>query len=190
MVRCTELLILYHTVYVCISVFLIDLFPFFSFVRSSRRWILSLMVRESSSIKKVTLKTAMTSSCGCQTVSTDVLKWKGASPYSQEKWWSIVMTSYGLQPPTTLYVQTSAVKRLKYLIAINRIYVIVNSKLIAINRKFLSILNVPLFIYFFHHFIFILMPLSTWKSGLACFMQMFYFIENQHCQTGRYKIKL
>src|SRR4029434_1274626 len=34
------------------------------------------------------------------------------------------------------------------------------------------------------------MPLSTWKSGLACFMQMFYFIENQHCQTGRYKIKV
>src|SRR4029434_5447160 len=62
--------------------------------------------------------------------------------------------------------------------------VIVNSKLIAINRNFLSILNVPSFIYFFHHFIFILMPLSTWKSGLACFMQMFYFIENQHCQTN------
>src|SRR4029434_8416476 len=58
------------------------------------------------------------------------------------------MTSYGLQPPTTLYVQTSAVKRLKYLIAINRIYVIVNSKFIAINRTFLSILNVPLLIYF------------------------------------------
>src|SRR4029434_1034134 len=35
----------------------------------------------------------------------------------------------------------SAVKRLKYLNAINRIYVIVNSKLIAINRKFVSILN-------------------------------------------------
>src|SRR4029434_8825881 len=87
------------------------------------------------------------------------------------------------------YINSSAVKRLKYLIAINRIYVIVNSKLIAINRKFSSILNVPSFIYFFHHFIFILMPLSTWKSGLACFMQMFYFIENQHCQTGRYKIK-
>src|SRR4029434_7423708 len=84
----------------------------------------------------------------------------------------------------------SAVKRLKYLIAINRIYVIVNSKLIAINRKFVTILNVPSSINFFHHFIFILMPLSTWKSGLACFMQMFYFIENQHCQTGRYKIKL
>ena len=82
-----------------------------------------------------------------------------------------------------IHQNTSAVKRLKYLIAINRIYVIVNS-------KFLSILNVPSFIYFFHHFIFILMPLSTWKSGLACFMQMFYFIENQHCQTGRYKIKL
>src|SRR4029434_695854 len=31
--------------------------------------------------------------------------------------------------------RTSAVKRLKYLIAINRIYVIVNSKLIAINRN-------------------------------------------------------
>src|SRR4029434_3244625 len=84
----------------------------------------------------------------------------------------------------------SAVKRLKYLIAINRIYVIVNSKLIAINRNFLSILNVPSFIYFFHHFILTLMPLSTWKSGLACFKQMFYLIENQHCQTGRYKIKL
>src|SRR4029434_6212672 len=83
----------------------------------------------------------------------------------------------------------SAVKRLKYLITINRIYVIVNSKLIAINRKIVSILNIPLFIYFFHHFIFILMPLSTWKSGLACFMQMFYFIENQHCQTEyNYKI--
>src|SRR4029434_2035145 len=80
--------------------------------------------------------------------------------------------------------KTSAVKRLKYLIAINRIYVIVNSKLIAINREFLSILNVPSFINFFRHFIFILMPLSTWKSGLACFKQMFYFIENQHCQTG------
>ena len=91
---------------------------------------------------------------------------------------------------TYLYINISAVKRLKYLIAINRIYVIVNSKLIVINRKFVSILNVPLFIYFFHHFICISMPLSTWKSGLACFMQMFYFIENQHCQTGRYKIKL
>src|SRR4029434_2242075 len=89
-----------------------------------------------------------------------------------------------------IYIYISAVKRLKYLIAINRIYVIVNSKLIAINRNFLSILNVPSFIYFFHHFIFILMPLSTWTSGLACFMQMFYFIENQHCQTGRYKIRL
>src|SRR4029434_5340734 len=88
------------------------------------------------------------------------------------------------------YVISSAVKRLKYLIAINRIYVIVNSKLIAINRNFLSILNVLSFIYLFHHFIFISMPLSTWKSGLACFMQMFYFIENQHCQTGRHKIKL
>ena len=50
-----------------------------------------------------------------------------------------------------LCVYTSAVKRLKYLIAINRIYVIVNSRLIAINRKFLSILNVPSFI-FFHNF--------------------------------------
>src|SRR4029434_8269414 len=83
----------------------------------------------------------------------------------------------------------SAVKRLKYLIAINRIYVIVNSKLIAINRKFLSILNVPSFIYFFHHFICIGMPLSTWKSEFACFMQMFYYFEYQHCQIGRYKIK-
>src|SRR4029434_2986067 len=55
---------------------------------------------------------------------------------------------YGIK----LILTTSAVKRLKYLIAINRIYVIVNSKLIAINRKFVSILNVPSF---FHHFIFI-----------------------------------
>src|SRR4029434_3889276 len=92
--------------------------------------------------------------------------------------------------PVYIYIYISAVKRLKYLIAINRIYVIVNSKLIAINRKFVSILNVPSFIHFFHNLIFILMPLPTWKSGLACFMQMFYFIENQHCQTGRYKIKL
>src|SRR4029434_9994013 len=84
-----------------------------------------------------------------------------------------------------IYIYISAVKRLKYLIAINRIYVIANSKLIAINRTFLSILNVPSFIYFFHHFIFIF----TWKSELACFMLMFYFIENQHCQIGRYKIK-
>src|SRR4029434_1024767 len=53
-----------------------------------------------------------------------------------------------------LFVITSAVKRLKYLIAINRIYVIVNSKLIAITRKFLSILNVPSFIYFFPSFYF------------------------------------
>src|SRR4029434_6745864 len=37
-----------------------------------------------------------------------------------------------------LYIKISAVKRFKYLIAINRIYVIVNSKLIAINRNFLS----------------------------------------------------
>jgi hypothetical protein len=37
---------------------------------------------------------------------------------------------------------TCAVKRLKYLIAINRINVVVNSRLIAINRTFLSILNV------------------------------------------------
>ena len=79
-----------------------------------------------------------------------------------------------LQSPRNEF--TSAVKRLKYLI--------------AINRTFLSILNVPLFIYFFHPFIFTWMPLSTWKSWLACFMQMFYFIENQYCQTGRYKIKL
>src|SRR4029434_2033224 len=34
------------------------------------------------------------------------------------------------------------------------------------------------------------MPLSTWKSGLACFMQMFYFISNQHCHPGRYKDKI
>src|SRR4029434_1830772 len=102
----------------------------------------------------------------------------------------IVLHIYLVYLVRLLNVITSAVKRLKYLIAINRIYVIVNSKLIAINRTFLSILNVPSFIHFFHHFIFILMPLSTWKSGLACFMQMFYFIENQHCQTGRYKIKL
>src|SRR4029434_5610770 len=61
--------------------------------------------------------------------------------------------------------------------SINLIYVIVNSKLIAINRTFLSFLNVPSFFFFFHHFIFILMPLSTWKSGLACFKQTFYFIE-------------
>ena len=45
------------------------------------------------------------------------------------------------------YKYISAVKRLKYLIAINRIYVIVNSKLIAINRKFVSILNVPSLIF-------------------------------------------
>ena len=91
---------------------------------------------------------------------------------------------------SSFLVLSSAVKRLKYWIAINRIYVMVNSKLIAINRKFLSILNVPSFIYFLHHFIFIWMPLSTWKSWLACFIKMFYFIENQYCQTGRYKIKL
>ena len=88
------------------------------------------------------------------------------------------------------YVLTSAVKRLKYLIAINRIFVIVNSKLIAIKSQICIYSKLYLFIYFFHHFIFILLPLSTWKSGLACFMQMFYFIENQYCQTGRYKIKL
>src|SRR4029434_2339690 len=47
--------------------------------------------------------------------------------------------------------------------------------------------------YFFHHFIFILMPLSTWKSGLACFMQMFYFIENIAKQGGtklNYKVHI
>src|SRR4029434_4733854 len=42
---------------------------------------------------------------------------------------------------------------------------------------------------FFSIICFILMLLSTWKSGLACFMQMVYFIEKQHCQIGRYKIK-
>src|SRR4029434_10082329 len=47
------------------------------------------------------------------------------------------------------FIKISAVKRFKYLIAINRIYVIVNSKLIAINRKFLSILNVRPFVYLF-----------------------------------------
>ena len=53
-----------------------------------------------------------------------------------------------LQFTNVHYIYISAVKRLKYLITINRIYVIVNSKLITINRKFLSILNVPSFIFF------------------------------------------
>ena len=64
-------------------------------------------------------------------------------------------------------IYISAVKRLKYLIAINRIYVIVNSKLIAINRKFLSILNVPSFIYFFPSFYFnALINMEKWIALL------------------------
>src|SRR4029434_3923647 len=46
----------------------------------------------------------------------------------------------------------SAVKRLKYLIAIDRIYVIVNSKVIAINRKFVSILVYLFFPSFYFYF--------------------------------------
>ena len=46
-----------------------------------------------------------------------------------------------------VYISISAVKRLKYLIEINQchsfINVIVNSRLIAMNRTILSILNVP-----------------------------------------------
>ena len=136
-----------------------------------------------------------------ETENSLLLRWlyrSGVMLGSGGRWrasWSMPTIRYLLLPLVCLlfnaqWVTNSAVKRYKYLIAINHIYVIVNSKLIAINRKFVSILNVPSFIYFFHHFIFILMPLSTWKSGLACFKQMFYLIENQHCQTGRYKIKL
>ena len=55
----------------------------------------------------------------------------------------------------------SAVKLLKYLIVINHINVIINLRLIAINHTFLSILN--------------LMLLSKWKSGSACFVQMFFY---------------
>ena len=73
-------------------------------------------------------------------------------------------------------VHISAVKRLKYLIVINRIYVIVNSKLIAINRKFLSILNVPSFIYFFHHFFYFnaLINMEKW-IGLLYANVLFYW---------------
>src|SRR4029434_7702836 len=68
----------------------------------------------------------------------------------------------------------SAVKRLKYLIAINRIYVIVNSKCIAINRTFLSILNVPSFIYFFPSFYFnALINVEKW-IGLVYANVLFY----------------
>ena len=41
------------------------------------------------------------------------------------------------------YICISAVKRLKYLIAINQINVIVNSGLIVINRKKNSRLDIP-----------------------------------------------
>ena len=66
---------------------------------------------------------------------------------------------------------------LKYLIAINRIYVIVNSKWIAINRKFVSILNVPSFIYFFHHFIFYFNALINMEKwiGLLYANVLFYW---------------
>ena len=75
-----------------------------------------------------------------------------------------------------IYIYISAVKRFKYLIAINRIYVIVKSKLIAINRKFVSILNVPSFINFFHHFIFYFNALINMEKwiGLLYANVLFY----------------
>ena len=50
------------------------------------------------------------------------------------------------------------------------------SYLCVINRAFWSIVNVPWFL-LVPLFIFILVLLSTWKSGLACFVN-FFFIEN------------
>ena len=73
--------------------------------------------------------------------------------------------------------KTSAVKRLKYLIAINRINVIVNLRLIAINHTYLSILNVPSFLFvplFFSHFN-ALINMEKW-IGLLCANVL--FIEN------------
>ena len=85
------------------------------------------------------------------------------------------------------YVNTSAVKRLKYLIAINRIYVIVNSKWIAINRTFLSILNVPSFIFFHHIFHFnALINMEKW-IGLLYANVLFYW---KTTLPNRAKIKL
>ena len=59
--------------------------------------------------------------------------------------------SISIDSDTITQIITSAVKRLKYLIAINRINVIVNLRLTAINHKFVSILNVDFFLshYFF-----------------------------------------
>ena len=72
-------------------------------------------------------------------------------------------------------IKTSAVKRFKYWIAMNRINVIVNLRLIANNCTILSILNVPWFIFVLLFFL-ILMLLSTWKCGSACFLRMFFYL--------------
>ena len=59
----------------------------------------------------------------------------------------------------------------------NRINVIVNSWFITINHTFLPILNVPWFIFVPLFFFLTLTRLSTWKSGLACFVQMFFLLK-------------
>src|SRR4029434_5276429 len=88
-----------------------------------------------------------------------------------------------------LTILTSAVKRLKYLIAINRIYVIVNSKLIAINRKFVSILNVPSFIYFLFY-----CPYQhgkvDWLALCKCFILLKTNIAKQGGTKYNYKVHI
>src|SRR4029434_3240737 len=98
---------------------------------------------------------------------------------------------YGAISRPLIYIYTSAVKRLKYLIAINRIYVIVNSKLIAINRKFVSILNVPSFI-FFSIFLFLFeCPYQHGKVDLLSLCKCFILLKTNIVKQGgtKYNIK-
>src|SRR4029434_6233699 len=91
-------------------------------------------------------------------------------------------------------INISAVKRLKYLIAINHIYVIVNSKLIAINRKFLSILNVPSFIYFSIFLFLFECPYQhgkvDWLALCKCFILLKTNIAKQGGTKLNYKVHI
>ena len=84
---------------------------------------------------------------------------------------------------TCTLVYISAVKRLQYLIVINGINFIVNSRLIAINHTFLSILNVS-------WFLFVLLFLSNCNALINMekwiFLQM--FISGLRTLTGAQKV--
>ena len=68
--------------------------------------------------------------------------------YSKNPYLHLVSRTSCNKHTNILYVlYISAVKRLRYLIAMNRIDAIVNSRLIAINRTIWSLLNVPWFLF-------------------------------------------